>query len=138
MPPPLVSGLGVKVPLDLVPASVVAPEYPAVSSSAVSAFKVSASCACTLVPIAKPNAVRASLADVDPVPPFATGSAPLTADASGTWPYAGSVPSEIRTRFAAPAPRRAVALLEFRTMMSPRVVIGSLRLPASPVRVKAK
>ena len=121
-----------KVPDDLVPASVVALEKPAVNSSAVSAFKMSASAAST------PNAVRASLADVDPVPPFAMGSAPLTADASGTCPYDGSVPSEIRTRFAAPTARRAVALLEFRTMMSPLVVIGSDKLPASPVRVKEK
>ena len=67
-----VSGDGVKVPLDLVPESSVAELYPAVNSSAVSAKSVSALKAATFEPIARPKAVLASLALLDPVPPSAT------------------------------------------------------------------
>jgi len=46
----------------------------------------SASNAWTLEPIATPNAVRASAALVDAVPPFATGRAPVTSAARSTPP----------------------------------------------------
>jgi len=93
----------------------------------VSAFKI-------LLPAASaPSAVRASAAEVDPVPPFGMGISQLTDDANGICPFDGSVPSLIRTRLLAPTGSQSLELDAFLMMISSRFVIGSLRFPAPPV-----
>lgn len=92
-------------------------------------------------------AIPAPLKVVEPVPPFASGKAPVTFDVRSIDPasialvivdQAGSVPFVVSTVLALPIASREVALDELRTITSPRVVIGSLRFPASPVLVNEK
>ena len=93
------SGLGVKVPLVLTPASVVAPEYPTANSSMVSARRISESTAskdvaaesaavprpklvCAVDPLANPRFVRAVAAAPRSLKLFAATNIPVVETAA--------------------------------------------------------